>query len=52
MNTSDNFLAMKPDPPGSMGDEPIEKKKILRGKITLIQLQKVFEAISQPWHMW
>ena len=32
MNTSDYFLAMKQDPPGDMGDELLEKKKILREK--------------------
>ena len=25
MNTCDDFLAMKPDPPGDMGKEPLEK---------------------------
>ena len=35
MNTCDDFLAMKQDPPRDVGDEPLEENQILRKKIIL-----------------
>ncbi len=42
---------MKQDSPGDEGDEPLEENQILRKKIILVQLQKMFSVEYRAWWM-